>query len=417
MRTRVLFFLLCLSLIGCFSTPESGRPLPTAAPESVGMSSERLSRIHSTVQDYVDRGQLVGATTAVARHGKLVHFETYGHQNRESGIPMDDDSIFRIYSMSKPITSVAVLMLYEEGYFQLSDPVSRYLPVFESMSVYDAGAPDGSDRVPLNRPVSVRDLLTHTSGLTYGFFSDTPVDRMYREAGLFNNDQTLDDMVRTLGTLPLLFQPGTQWNYGLSTDVLGRLVEVVSGQGFDVFLRNRIFEPLNMVDTAFEVPPEKLERITVHYTLDEDINELAPTDSGATSTFAAPVQFFSGGGGLVSTPADYLRFAQMLLNGGELDGTRLLGSKTVELMTMSHLDYERAPGWGFGLGVQVCSNVAHTETLGSTGAYGWSGIANTYFFIDPAEDLIAMVWTQMQPYGYYPLSQEFNVAVYQAIVD
>ena len=414
MKYRTAYLWICLLLISGWMLPAKAQPL--TQPEAVGMSAERLGRIGPLMQQYVDEDKLAGILTMVARRGQTVHFQTYGTRNLESGAPMEPNTLFRIYSMTKPITSVAVLMLYEEGHFQLSDPVARYIPSFEGLKVYDADAPDGSKRADVQRPMSIRDLLTHTSGLTYGFFSETSVDTLYRETQLFGEDAPLADMVEKLSALPLLFQPGERWHYSVATDVLGYLVEVVSGQPFDAFLQTRIFAPLGMNNTSFEVAPDELDRFAVNYTFDE-YGRLIPQDGGTTSSFAAPVRFFSGGGGLVSTASDYMRFAQMLLNGGQLGDVRLLSRKTVELMTANHLDGEFAPGWGFGLGVQVCTNVARTQVLGSEGTFGWSGAANTFFFIDPKEELIAMVWTQLFPYGFYPINNTFKVAVYQAIID
>jgi len=411
---------------GTFENQPS-HPVLFAPVESVGLSAERLERIEAVMRPYVEQGLVAGLMTAVARRGRLVHFESYGYRDLEAEKPMEHETIFRIYSMTKPVTSVAVLMLYEEGRFLLTDPVARYIPAFEGLQVYDAAAPDGSKRARLSRPVTIRDLLTHTSGLTYGF-GQTPVDTLYREAELlYKRDDrgvsirhgTMDDMVMKLSRIPLLHQPGTRWQYSVSFDVLGHLVEVVSGQTLDVFFQERIFDPLGMPDTGFEVPPEKMDRFAVNYTIGGN-GRLEILDAGSTSIFAAPVEFFSGGGGLVSTMTDYLRFAQMLLNGGVLGGTRLLSPKTVELMTSNHLkpgDETTRPGYGYGLGVAVLTNVARTQSLGSKGNYGWAGFANTYFFIDREEELIGMVWSQHFPWRKYPIAAQFKVAVYQAIVD
>ncbi len=408
------FFVILISVLVLPATAQHA--VRVTAPETAGLSVERLARIETLMQGYVDEQHVAGLITMVARRGAVIHFEQYGQRNLAAGTPMEDDTIFRIYSMTKPIVSVAALMLYEEGHYLLNDPVARYIPSFENLMVYDAEVPDGSKRTAPKRPVTIRDLLTHTSGFTYGFFSNTPVDTLYQQTGLFQSGGNLADFVQRLSHLPLLHQPGTQWHYSVSTDVLGYLVEVVSGQTLDVFLQERIFDPLGMTDTAFDVAPEKMDRFAANYQKN-DSGQLEAVDAGATSQFAAPVRFFSGGGGLVSTAPDYMRFAQMLLNEGTLDGKRLLSRKTVALMTTNHLDGEYAPGWGFGLGVQVCTDVARTQTLGSEGTFGWSGMANTYFFIDPEEDLIGMVWTQFLPYGAYPFSNQFKVAVYQALVD
>lgn len=415
-RTSVIMLaILCLLRAPVFAQ-DAMLPAVSVAPEAVGISSSRLDRMQTRMNAYVDEGRTAGILTMVARRGQTVHFETHGMRDKENGLKMEHDTIFRIYSMTKPITSVAVMMLFEEGHFQLNDPVHRYIPAFKDIQVYDETADNGSNTVQSARPVTIRDLLTHTSGLTYGVFGNSPVDIMYREAGILRPDQDLESMVDALGKIPLIHQPGTKWNYSVSTDVLGYLVEVVSGQPFGDFLEDRIFGPLGMKDTGFEVPKNDLNRFANNYRYTPE-GELVLQDGAEDSRFAGPITFYSGGGGLVSTAQDYFRFAQMLLNGGELDGKRLLGLKTVELMAMNHLEGEWAPGRGFGLGVSVVTDVAKTQQLGTEGTYGWSGLAKTYFFIDPEEELIAMVWTQLFIDGAFPLADEFATGVYQAIVE
>lgn len=412
MKNRVRFFLMLV--LGLYlAIPAVGQSAPTTAPEVVGLSSARLERLTAAMQGYVDDGKLAGTLAMVARRGQVVYFEDYGLMDREAEKPMQHDTIVRIYSMTKPIVSVALMMLYEEGRFHLDDRAAKYIPEFQNLQVYEAGD-DGPTYVAPNREMTVRDLLTHTSGLTYGFFSTTHVDTLYREAGIFNGP-TLADMVQTLSEIPLLNHPGEQWHYSVATDVVGYLVEVLSGQPLDAFLDERIFQPLGMVDTGFYVPAGKIDRFAVNYQVSPTGLQLA--DAPATSSFAAPSTFFSGGGGLVSTASDYMRFAQMMLNGGELDGARLLSRKTVELMTMNHIDEEFAPGYGFGLGVRVMVDLAHGQQIGSEGEYGWAGAANTYFFIDPEEELIGIFLTQLFPFGFYPSADDFKTAVYQAIVD
>ncbi len=398
------------------ASPAQAQLAPTAPPDSVGLSPDRLSRISDAMQPYVENDQVAGLMTLVYRRGEIAHYETYGQRDLQTEAPMTPNTLFRIYSMTKPITTVAALMLYEEGHFQLDDPVARYLPAFEDVQVYDTTASGEPTRVEPRRPMTIRDLLTHTSGLTYGVFSDTPVDSMYREVGVLSDDRTLAAMVDTLGTLPLLHHPGETWHYSVSTDVLGRLVEVVSGQSLDTVFQTRIFEPLGMDDTMFEVPSSEMDRFATNYVAGED-GSLTARDRKESSAFAAPVTRLSGGGGLISTMNDYLRFARMLLNEGALDGTRLLSPKTVDLMTQNHLDGTYEPGWGFGLGVRVTTDLTETQMLGSEGTYEWSGAANTYFFIDPKEELIGMVWTQLWPHGLYPISPDFRVSVYQSIVE
>ncbi|MFB6247038.1 MAG: serine hydrolase domain-containing protein [Salinibacter sp.] len=412
-RRLWLLAALCLAL----AVPSARAQLaPTAEPAAVGLSADRLARISDVMRPYVKENKVAGLMTMVYRRGEVAHFQAYGERDRRTGAPMTPNTLFRIYSMTKPITTVAALMLYEEGHFQLDDPVAEYLSAFEGVQVYDTTATGAPTRVPPRRPMTIQDLMRHTSGLTYGVFGDTPVDSMYRAADLLGGDRTLAATVDTLATLPLLHQPGTRWHYSVSTDVLGRLVEVVSGQSLDTFLRTRILGPLGMDDTTFEVPTGEMDRFATSYARGKN-GGLVVRDRKRDSEFAAPVTFLSGGGGLVSTMDDYLRFARMLLNGGAVDGTRLLSPKTVALMTQNHLDGTFEPGWGFGLGVQVATDLPAASTLGSEGMYGWSGLASTYFFVDPKEKLIGMVWTQFVPNSRHPIGEQFRVGVYQSIVD
>jgi CubicO group peptidase (beta-lactamase class C family) len=338
---------------------------------------------------------------------------------------MQFDTIFRICSMTKPITSVALMMLYEEGQFQLNDPVSKFIPEFADVRVFAGTAEESIELTDLEREITIWHLLTHTAGLTYDFFEDSPVDAMYVEADLHRGDRTLEEMISELVRLPLVFQPGTAWRYSMATDVLGYLIEVISGMSLDAFLERRILNPLGMTDTEFYVPEKKLDRFAAAY---------GPTESGgielldapATSQFSKPPRFLSGGSGLVSTASDYLRFAQMLLDKGELNGTRLLGRKTIELMTTNHLPDELIPiqvpphtlrGCGFGLGFRVVVNAAQTGRLASDGEYGWGGGASTSFFVDPKEQLVGLLLTQLIPSRYYPIREEFKILTYQALVD
>ena len=386
--------------------------IPRAVPEEVGMSAARLDRIAPVMQRWVDDGKIPCALTMIAREGRLVHFEKFGMQDVATSKPIEFDTIFRIYSMTKPITSVAVMMLYEEGRFQLNTPVSEFIPAFKDMKVY---ANHGDAIVDAEREVTVKHLLTHTSGLIYGGDWVHPINDRYKEATFFAGD--LEHMANELGNIPLLHQPGDAWNYGMSTDVLGYLVEVVSGMPFAEFLKKRIFEPLGMVDTDFSVPEEKADRYATLYEPTEDggiqVMENAPVSSGPLSFFHA------GGAGLQSTAADYLRFCQMMLNGGELYGVRLLGRKTVELITMNHIPEDWQPLWrtgsGFGLGFAVVTDVADTHALGSLGTYSWGGLASTTFWIDPVEELIAILMTQL--IGDAPFHPQFRVLTYQAIID
>lgn len=397
----------------------------TAAPEEVGFSASRLSRIGTWMQGYIDQNKLAGTIAMVARCGKVTYLERFGMMDLEAAKPMQFDTIFRFYSMTKPITSVALMMLYEEGRFQLSDPVSKFIPEFADVKVFAGAAEEGFEVAELEREITIWHLLTHTAGLTYDFFDDSPVDAMYLEADLHQPDRTAEEVVHEIVKLPLVHQPGTAWRYSMATDVLGYLIEVISGMSLDVFFEDRILKPLGMEDTDFYVPEEKLGRFAAEYGPTEN-GGLELLDAPATSQYTRPPRFLSGGVGLVSTASAYMRFTQMLLNGGELDGTRLLGRKTVELMTINHLPDELIPiqvqphtlhGCGFGLGFRVLVNVAQAGRLGSEGEFGWGGAASTSFFVDPKEKLIGLLLTQLMPSRYYPIRDEFKVLIYQALVD
>ncbi len=375
-----------------------------AVPETVGVSTERLERIRPVMQGYVDDGNLPGFLTVVARRGKIVHFETIGMRDVENKKPVEPDTIFRIYSMSKPITSVAVMMLYEEGRFQLGTPVSKFIPQFKNMKVYNE---DQTEILDAKKEITIKHLLMHTAGLTYGW-GNKPVDALYREANIREPGSTLVDMVEKLGKIPLVHEPGERWTYSVSTDVLGYFVEVVSGMPFEEFLQTRIFGPLDMVDTAFSVPSEKVDRFAALYRPTKE-NGLERTRRPALEV--DEYTFFpSGGGGLVSTAADYMRFSQMLLNGGELDGVRILGKKTVELMRYPHHNNR------FGLGFRVITDENPPNILESVGSFSWGGAAATTFWIDPQEELVAVLMTQLLN-NRYPFQQQFKVLTYQALTE
>jgi CubicO group peptidase (beta-lactamase class C family) len=393
-------------------------------PESVGFSPSRLTRIDAHMQRYVDKGKLSGIIAAIARRGQLAYREKFGQMDLEAGKPMELDTIFRIYSMSKPITSVAVMMLYEEGRFMLYDPVSRFIPGFKHCKVFARETESGFELEDLEREITILDLLTHTSGLSYGFEPEALyVDKLYQqriwEARQEGREVALDELIREITRLPLAFQPGSAWNYSMATDVLGYLVQVVAELPFEQFLHERIFEPLGMVDTDFYVPEGKVDRFAALYGPAEG-GEIKVLDGQTGRDYTRPTRCPSGGGGLVSTTADYMRFAQMMLNQGELDGTRLLGRKTVEWMTTNHLPLHLHPfedPWrGFGLGVDVWTSLAG-HPLGSMGRYGWGGAAGTRFWVDPQEELIGLLMIQFMPGGHYPIQDEFTVLVYQALVD
>ena len=394
----------------------------TANPDTLGFSSERLLRIDSLMNRYVESGKLAGIVTCVVRSGQIVHRETFGHQNLETKTPMSMDSIFRIASMTKPIASVALMMLYEESLFNLTDVVSQYITGFKNAKVWDA---DGALEAPV-RPMTVQDLLRHTAGLSYGGYaeSQSPVDKLYDEADLFNPNITNTELTERISSLPLMFHPGEKWHYSVATDVVGYLVEVLSDKPLADYLQEKIFDPLGMVDTAFHIEPSKLSRFCTLYgkTPDSDFGVLDLPDS---SEYLPPVATHSGGSGLVSTTTDYLQFAQCILNKGELNGVRLLGPRTVALMTCNHLPVELLPisfegaepmlGMGFGLGFGVMLDTAKTGVMGSVGDHSWGGYAETFFWIDPQEDMIAILMSQYQPSQTYPIRKEFRTAVYQAL--
>jgi CubicO group peptidase (beta-lactamase class C family) len=387
-----------------------------AAPEDIGLSSARLGRLRTVLAGEVEGRRLPGAVALIARRGRLGFFESFGQRSAADGAPMTNDAIFRIYSMTKPITSVAAMMLWEEGRFLLNDPIGKYLP---DLAGLDVAVERGGEleRVPLEREVTVQDLLRHTSGLTYEFRGASPVHKMYMGAKVYSRAQSSADQVATLGKLPLLHQPGTRWEYGRSTDVVGRLVEVLSGQRLSAFFGQRIFSPLGMIDTGFHVPEHHSSRLAEAFASDPD--------SGAAVRLLEvrdPPMFESGGGGLVSTASDYARFLQMLLNGGTLSGSRLLSRKTIELMTADHLGPITGspdlllPGHGFGLGfaVRLQAGIAHVP--GSVGQYFWGGLAGTTFWIDPAEQLFALMLIQAPGQRDYYRSL-FRDLVYSAFDD
>ena len=400
------------------ATPQSS--LIEAAPEAAGMSSQRLDRLSAAMQDLVDEERLAGIVTMVARKGSVVHFGTFGHQSLESDLPMKRDTIFRIFSMTKPITGVALMMLYEEGRFRLSDKVETYIPELAGLKVAAGVGPDGPILEDADHAMTIRELMSHTSGLGYGLRSQSQVDELYIEAGVLDKDSTLRDMIEKLSELPLHHQPGSKWHYSVAVDVQGYLVEVLSGQSFDEFLEERLFRPLGMKDTGFHVPPEKIDRFAGVYAYDEDGGIFVPEDfEERNKHFLEPATFFSGGGGLVSTATDYMRFCQMLLNGGELDGVRILSPLTVELMHRNQLPRdipEMRPGTGFGLDFAVILDPVEADGI-SQGEYYWGGAAGTWFWIDPKEELVFVGMIQQFGRGRPDVRSLSRRLTYQAIVE
>jgi CubicO group peptidase (beta-lactamase class C family) len=402
-------------------------------PSEAGFDAGRLARIDSHFARYVDDGRLPGWLVLVSRGGQVVHLSTYGQRDKEAGLPVELDTLFRMYSMTKPITSVAAMMLYEEGAFELKDPVSDFIPSFADLRVFRGGSALAPVTAPATEPMRIWHLLTHTSGLTYGFHNSHPVDAMYRAAGFEWGSPPGVDLAECCdrwAQLPLLFEPGAEWNYSVSTDVLGRVVEVASGQTLDRFFAERIFEPLGMTDTSFWAADADHDRLAALYAPNPANDEAFRIDMMGDAA-KAPPSMLSGGGGLVGTAADYHRFTQMLLGDGLLDGTRLLGTRTVRYMASNHLpggvDLEAFgrplfsettfDGVGFGLGFSVVEDPVKNKVLSTRGEYAWGGAASTAFWVDPVEDLTALFLTQLVPSSKHPIRSQLKQLVYQALID
>ncbi|MEZ5341652.1 MAG: serine hydrolase domain-containing protein [Acidimicrobiales bacterium] len=411
-------------------------------PESVGLNAAQLAIADTHMAaNYLETGRYPGFSLLVSRHGQVAHLSAQGFADIEEQRPLTTDSIVRIYSMSKPITSVALMQLYEQGRFQLTDPVAKFIPSFARLKVWADGTPANYSTKNVEREMTVQDLLRHTSGLTYGFIGNHPVDAIYRKKGVSSPATSLADFCEILSDIPLLFSPGTRWAYSVATDVAGHLVELISGQSLDAYFQDHIFDPLGMVDTGFSVPDEKADRLASNYAhpaispfgvpegADPDTLMLKLEGNGETASARHTPAFLSGGGGLNSTLADYHRFCSMLLNGGQLDGVRILGRKTVQYMASNHLpsggdlasmgqpvfsetSYE---GIGFGLGFSVVLDPCRSGVLSSPGEFAWGGAASTLFWIDPAEDLIVIGFTQLMPSSAYPSRAELKAIIYSAI--
>ena len=400
----------------------SEQALALVAPELVGMDSSRLNRVTQAMQGFVDEGKLAGVVTMAARDNKIVHFESVGYRDLEAQAPMTNDALFRIYSMTKPVTGVALMILYEEGKFRLADPVEKYLPEFENLQVF-AGTDDSGNIItePQNHKMTIRELMSHTGGLSYGIFAQSPVDTKYVEADLLNNAFTLEEFTRRLGEIPLKHQPGSRWEYSVSVDVQGYLVEKLAGQPFGDFLQDRIFVPLEMTDTDFYVPEEKVSRFAQVYGYNRE-GELEPGEGFPGANFLEDPNFQSGGGGLVSSTMDYMRFSQMLLNGGELDGIRILAPLTIDLM---HRDQtprgmtgamSSETGTVFGLDFAIIEDPVEAESY-SKGEYYWGGAAGTWFWIDPVENLVFVGMIQQFGQGIPDVRSTSRRLVYQSIMD
>ena len=405
---------------------------PTVEPESVGMSSERLARIDRHFRTYVDDGRLPGWQIVVARKGAVVHHSLYGRRDIDGDLPVQADTIWRIYSMTKPITAVLALQLWEEGAFELNDPVHRYIPSFRNTKVWRAGSVNSPVLDPQVDPMRLWQLFAHTAGLTYGFMYHHPVDELYRRAGFEWGmpGENLAEMCDRLAELPLLFQPGSEWNYSMGLDVLGRVLEVVSGQPLDQLMRERLLDPLGMHDTTWYVDADRLPRLARLYGAHPATQKAVSLDPMGNAA-AHPPKIFGGGGGLASTAADYQRFMQMLANGGTLDGVRILSPRTVRYMASNHLPNNvdltafgrplfsetTFDGVGFGLGVSVTLDPVKGRVPGNAGEYAWGGAASTAFWIDPVDDLTVSFFTQLLPSSVHPIRSQLKQLVYQALID
>jgi CubicO group peptidase (beta-lactamase class C family) len=397
--------------------------LDVVKAEDVGLSSVRLRRIDAAMRRFADEGKFAGVVTLVARRGRVAHFEAAGLIDREAGRPMERDAIFRIASMAKPLTCTAAMMLFEEGRFLLDDPIADFIPEFASAKVFERETAIGLELAELDRPITIRHLLMHTSGIAYDWSAAPPVGRMYNEQKIRRADETLAEKVCRLAALPLSHQPGARWTYGYSHDVLGRVIEVISGQLLDAFLRERLFDPLEMTDTGFHVSKQNLDRLATSYTTLDD-GGIQRADRPELDYSKPPICLW-GGGGLVSTAGDYAKFCQMLLNEGVSGKMRLVGRKTVELMTTSHTGangpypagFPVSNGYGYGLGFRVLIDVAGSDVGGSIGEYGWSGALSTYFWVDPAEELFGVVMLQLEPVNSFRWGRFVQSLAYQALVD
>ena len=407
-----------ITLVITLSGAAFAQGLPVTSPESVGLSGPRLTRLSSAMQRIVDEQRLSGVVTLIARDGKAVHFDSYGKLDREKNVPMPKDAIFRIASMSKAITSVAIVMLMEEGRLLLNDPVSKFIPSFTKTTVAVEG---NGDPVPAKRAITIRDLLTHTAGISYG---SGALESAYKNKNVYmwyfaDKDEPIATTIDRLASLPFEAQPGERYVYGFATDILGVVVEKASGMSLDEFLRTRIFEPLKMTDTSFYLPPSKASRFATVYSYSQGaLTRAADPGMGQGDYVTGPRKSFSGGAGLLSTASDYARFLQMLLNGGELDGVRLLSPKSVELMTSNHVGDLYSQGrFGFGLGFEITEHVGRSGRPGSVGEFGWGGAYYTKFWVDPVEKLVVVFMTQALPSGGSVVQDQLRALVYQAVVE
>lgn len=432
----ILILSLSLLVVSCNATTANNQqssktPPPPSVASSAnsysnedvtqGISKSRLTRIDTVMKDYINSGKLAGTVTLVARNGETVHLAAHGMQNKEAGTPMASDSIFRIYSMTKPITAVAALTLWEQGKFHMNDPIAKYLPQLKDLKVYVSGS--GNDMIveDAKQPVRIIDLFMHTAGFSYGF-TGSEVDKLYREAQVRLANASKETTLTEIAKLPLNHQPGTKWNYGINTDIIGFLVEEISGQKLGDYMQSVIFDPLKMNDTGFYVKPENQHRFAQIYGAGDKGQTVVIENEPLGDYLSDPI-IHNAGGGLTSTISDYYKFAQMLLNGGEYKGQRILGRKTVQYLSSNHMPANLRPyspgasGEGYGLAVSVTVDENQLKFMGSTGDYGWSGAASTYFRIDPKENMVIISMTQFLPIGFHAYHDDFRNVVYQALVD
>lgn len=424
-RVSLLYCLGFLIFVSASYGQTPAQTLTVANPEKLGFSSERLNHIDEAFRAYAEDGKMAGSVILVARKGEVAYYKSFGQRDTEAGVPMEKDAIFRIASQTKAIISVGIMMLQEEGKLLIQDPLSKYIPEFKETTVAEPTEDGGYEIVKANRPITLRDLLTHTAGIGYGYGL---ASKPWQEAGIqgwyfADRDEPIAETVKRMAPLPMEAQPGTKWVYGYSIDILGAVIEKASGMALDAFLKERIFNPLGMNDTYFYLPPDEADRLATVYSPEEgEALKPAPVEGTMNSQGAyvkGPRKSFSGGAGLLSTAKDYYLFLQMMANGGELNGQRLLSSRTVDLMTMNHLaeDVSFRPGEGFGLGFSVVVDQGRRGIPGSVGQYGWGGAYGSTYWVDPAEELVVVYFTQLRPSSIVSDQLMLRVLIYQALVD
>jgi CubicO group peptidase (beta-lactamase class C family) len=418
---KLIFAIFCVFSVTACQVSVVDAKNKTVTPQELGFSDARLQRIAPVMQAYIDQGKLAGTLIMVARNGQIAYINAQGMMDKEAKKPMREDTIFRIYSMTKPITAVAAMTLWEQGKFHMNDPISNYLPEFEKMKVYVSGAGEEMIVEDANQPIRVIDLFTHTAGFSYGF-TGSEVDNLYRKLLQKPDELKRSNILSKVADLPLSHQPGTAWQYGVSTDILGFLVEKISGKKLGDYLQETVFGPLEMQDTGFFVPADKVDRFAQIYTANKQ-GQTVVMKNEPLGDFLSDPDIHNAGGGMVSTLHDYFTFAQMLLNGGEINGTRILGRKTVEYLTSNHLPENlipfeaKSPGEGFAMAMSVTVDPNMSLFMNSKGTYGWAGLASTHFRIDPEEKLIVIAMAQFMPTAFHRYNEDLRNLVYQALND